>query len=59
MLSTLHKIHSPKDETQADVFLRNLTAVNEFLFYVEAESFVTSKKMENRKGVAFKKSETS
>lgn len=50
-----HKIHSLKDEALADVFLRDLTAINEFLYYVEAEPFVTPEKAENHKRVAFKK----
>jgi hypothetical protein len=39
----------------ADVFLRDLAAINEFLFYVESEPFVTPEKAENHKRVAFKK----
>lgn len=50
-----HQIHGLKDEALADVFLRDLAAINEFLFYVEAEPFVTPEKAENRKRVAFKK----
>jgi len=52
-----HKIHGLKDEALADLFLRDLTAINEFLYYVEAEPFVTPEKAENRKRVAFKKVE--
>ena len=50
-----HKIHGLKYEALADVFLRDLAAINEFLFYVEAEPFVTPEKAENHKRVAFKK----
>jgi len=50
-----HKIHGLKDEELADVFLRDLAAINEFLFYVEAEPFVSPEKAENHKRVAFKK----
>jgi hypothetical protein len=50
-----HKIHGLNDEALADAFLRDLAAINEFLFYVEAEPFVTPEKAENRKRVAFKK----
>jgi hypothetical protein len=38
-----------------DVLLRNLAAINEFLFYMEAEPFVTPEKAENHKRVVFKK----
>lgn len=51
-----HKIHLLNDERLADTILRDLTAINEFLYYVEAEPFVTPDKAENRKRVAFKKS---
>jgi len=44
-----------QDEVLADVFLRNLAAINEFLFYVEAEPFVTPEKTQNRKRVPLKK----
>jgi len=53
-----HKIHGLQDEVLADVFLRNLAAINEFLFYIEAEPFVTPEKAENHKRVAFKKVKT-
>lgn len=49
------KIHGQQDEVLADVFLRNLAAIREFLFYVEAEPFVTPEKAENIIRVAFKK----
>jgi hypothetical protein len=50
-----HKIPGLNDEALADIFLRDLAAINEFLFYVEAEPFVTPEKAENRKRVPFKK----
>ena len=50
-----HKIERPENETQAEVLGRDLVAINEFLYYVEAEPFVTPEKAENRKRVAFKK----
>jgi hypothetical protein len=50
-----HKIHGLKDEVLADVLLRDLAAINEFLFYVEAEPFITPEKAKNHKRVAFKK----
>lgn len=54
-----HKIQGLKDERMVDLFLRDLTAINDFLFYVEAEPFVTPEKAENRKRVAFKKVDAS
>jgi len=45
-------------EVLTDVFLRNLAVINEFLFYVEADSFVTPEKAENHKRVVFKKVNT-
>ncbi len=53
-----HKIHGLQDEVLADIFLRNLAAINEFLFYVEAEPFVSPEKAENHKRVVFKKVKT-
>ncbi len=50
-----HKISGQNDDALAEVFLRDLAAINEFLFYVEAEPFVTPEKAENHKRVAFKK----
>jgi hypothetical protein len=50
-----HKISGLKEEALAEVFLRDLAAINEFLFYVEAEPFITPEKAENHKRVAFKK----
>lgn len=52
-----HKIPGLNDEALADVFLRDLAAINEFLFYVEAEPFVSLEKVEIRKRVAFKKND--
>lgn len=50
-----HKIHGLKDEVLSEVLLKDLAAINEFLFYVEAEPFITPEKAENHKRVAFKK----
>jgi hypothetical protein len=50
-----HKIDGLNNEALADVFLRDLAAINEFLFYVEAEPFVAPEKAENHRRVAFKK----
>jgi hypothetical protein len=50
-----HKIDGLKNEGLADIFLRDLTAINDFLYYVEAEPFITPEKAENHKRVAFKK----
>ena len=50
-----HKLPGLDNELLADVFLRDLAAINEFLFYVEAEPFVSPEKAENHKRVAFKK----
>jgi len=52
-----HKIERPENETPAEILGRDLVAINEFLYYVEAEPFVTPEKAENRKRVAFKKVE--
>ncbi len=53
-----HKIHRLKDEAFIDIFMRDLTAINEFIFYVEAEPCVTPEKAEKHKRVAFKKVKT-
>ena len=50
-----HKLPGLDNELLADVFLRDLAAINEFLFYVDAEPFITPEKAENHKRVAFKK----
>ncbi|MDI1355113.1 MAG: hypothetical protein PSX36_09350 [bacterium] len=50
-----HKIERIENETLAEVLSRDLVAINEFLYYVEAEPFITPEKAENRKRVAFKK----
>lgn len=51
-----HKLPGLDNELLADVFLRDLAAINEFLFYVEAEPFISPEKAENHKRVAFNKS---
>ena len=53
-----HKIHGLQDKILANVFLRNLATINEFLFYVKTEPFVTPEKTENYKREAFKKVKT-
>jgi hypothetical protein len=39
-------------------YVRDLAAINEFLFYMEAEPFITPEKAENYKRVVFKKVKT-
>lgn len=50
-----HKIEQANNGTPAEILSRDLTAINDFLFYVEAEPFVASEKPENFKRVPFKK----
>lgn len=50
-----HKIHGRKDGEISDTFLRDLIAINDFLYYVEAEPFSTPEKIVNRKRIAFRK----
>lgn len=54
IISTL-KIEWAINKTKTEILNRNLAAINEFLFHVEAEPFTTHKKAENLKRVAFKK----
>jgi len=49
-----HKIQGLNGEVLADVFLRDLIAINEFLYYLEAEPFITSEKAESVKRFSFK-----
>jgi hypothetical protein len=51
-----HKISSEVNTSISDNLTRDLIAINEFLYYVEAEPFITPEKAENYKRVAFKKS---
>jgi hypothetical protein len=51
-----HKIERLDSETASDILVQDLASINEFLFYVEAEPFITPEKAENLKRVAFKKS---
>jgi len=39
-----HKIIGLNDGTQADIFLRDLAAINEFLLYGEGEPFIIPEK---------------
>ena len=50
-----HKIKFEKEEPTAQVLMRDLTAINDFLFYLESESFISPEKVNNFKRMAFKK----
>lgn len=50
-----HKIERANGETVAEILSRDLAAINDFLYYVEAEPFVTPEKGQNSHRVAFKK----
>lgn len=50
-----HKIERPENETPAEILSRDLVAINEFLYYMEVEPFVSPEKAEKHKRVAFKK----
>ena len=54
-----HKIERHENETSADILSRDLVAINEFLYYVDAEPFINPEKAENYKRVAFKKTTAS
>lgn len=49
-----NKMNDLNEMTQVDLLLRDLAAIYEFLFYMEAEPFGTPEKAENRKHGAFK-----
>lgn len=50
-----HKIERAENETASEILVRDMVAINEFLYYVEAEPFITPEKTENRKRMAFRK----
>ena len=50
-----YKIEPKKEEPVIDVLICDLTAINDFLFYVESEPFITPEKAKNIKRVPFKK----
>jgi hypothetical protein len=50
-----HKINEGESSTGSEILSRDLTAINDFLHFVEAEPFITPEKAENIKRVAFKK----
>jgi hypothetical protein len=50
-----HKIDRPENETPTEILARDLIAINEFLYYAEAEPFVTPEKAKNTHRVAFRK----
>ena len=41
-----HKIERANNETKAEILGRDLAAINGFLYYVEAELFITPEKAE-------------
>jgi hypothetical protein len=43
-----HKIERADKEPPAEVLGHDLLAINEFLFYVEAEPFITPEKVESQ-----------
>lgn len=48
-------VERTNNETSAEILSRDLIAINDFLYYMGAEPFVSSEKTENIKRVAFKK----
>lgn len=50
-----HRISGLENETLAEIFFRDMVAINEFLHFVEAEPYITPEKAENHKRVPFKK----
>ena len=50
-----HKINGDQGGKNPETLRRDLTAINDFLHFVEAEPFITPEKAENIKRVAFKK----
>jgi len=50
-----HAISAGGDQKISDRFFRDLTAITDFLFYIESEPFITPEKAKNHKRVAFKK----
>ncbi|MCC6371506.1 MAG: hypothetical protein IT236_10925 [Bacteroidia bacterium] len=55
MVVSRHKIEAQKQESVLDVLLHDLTAINDFLFFIESEPFITPEKAKNIKRVPFKK----
>lgn len=50
-----HKILRGDNETLTEILSRDVVAINEFLYYFEAQPFVTPEKAQNVKRVAFKR----
>jgi hypothetical protein len=50
-----HKISGDQVGIPLEILGRDLTAINDFLHFVEAEPFITPEKTEERKRVALKK----
>jgi len=55
MVVSRYKIEAQNQESVLDVLLEDISAINDFLFYIESEPFITPEKAKNIKRVPFKK----